>query len=271
MNDHQTELLRAYRRERDALLQEILITLQHDGRITAAWLMGSMGRGEGDVLSDLDLWLVVGQESITQLINERRSFAAQAGDPTLYVEAPQNAPEGGGYLAVCYDAPTAPHLVDWYWQPESQAFLPVQAKLLFDRIGLARWGGEIQFSHQAAPDELISTPIHFISFFWMMLLITAKHVARQSARVGELLDITLSPFRQTLDFITSAETSAHFSLPDLPISGGFGSNLTYLRQLAVKMQAMMLEITEMGYPTPNKIVPGAFRFLDMVDDLLRAN
>ncbi len=263
-----SRIFQDYQRQRDILLQRILSQLQQDRRITAAWLVGSLGRGNGDELSDLDLWLMVTQDSITQLVHERRSFVAQFGDPVLYVEAPQNGPDGGGFLDVCYDAPSAPLLVDWIWQPETLASPPGQTKLLFDHTGLTRQAKAIQFTNQPASDEYLSTPMHFISFFWMMLMVTAKYVARQSPRVDELLNITLPPFRQALSLITSAGTAVHISDPDRSIPGKSGSDLEYLRQLAVKMQAMMVEITEMGYLTPEKIVPGAFRFLRMIEDLM---
>ncbi len=258
-------LLQAYQQERDDLLQGIVQQLQQDSRITAAWLIGSLGRGNGDQLSDLDLWLMVTQDTINQLVNERRSFTAQFGAPVLFVEAPQNGPAGGGFLDVCYDAPTAPHLVDWIWQPDTLTFPPGQAMVLFDRVRLARHVEAVQFTNQPASAEFLSTPMHFISFFWMMLMVTAKHVARQSPRVDELLNITLPPFHQALNFISSAGTPLHISTDDLSVSGEPGSDLQYLRQLAIKMQAMMVVINEMGYPTPEKIVPGAFRFLEMIN------
>jgi predicted nucleotidyltransferase len=269
MIKNESTFLLAYQHERVTFLQKVHSQLQQDSRISAAWLIGSLGRGGGDELSDLDLWLMVRQDSIAQLVNERRSFAAQFGDLVLYLEAPPNGPAGGGFLDVCYDAPTAPHLVDWIWQPDSLASPPGQTKLLFDRASLTRREKAVQFSTQTTPDELLSTPMHYISFFWMMLMVTAKYVARHSARVDELLNITLPPFRQALGLITSAGSAAHISAPDRSIPGESGSDLQFLRQLADKMQAMMAEITEMGYPTPEKIVPGAFRFLDMVEDLMK--
>lgn len=41
--------------ERDALLRTIEAALRADERVVAAWLVGSLGRGTADALSDLDL------------------------------------------------------------------------------------------------------------------------------------------------------------------------------------------------------------------------
>src|SRR3989442_185935 len=91
-----------HRAERDALLQRATDLLRDDPRVVAAWLFGSLGRGHEDDLSDLDLWVVVGDEWIDTFIGERRPYASQLGPPLLLVEAPQNAPAGGAYLMAVY-------------------------------------------------------------------------------------------------------------------------------------------------------------------------
>lgn len=56
-----------YRIHRDALLQHMLAVLRADERFVAAWLTGSLARGEGDDLSDLDLSVVVADAYTTRL------------------------------------------------------------------------------------------------------------------------------------------------------------------------------------------------------------
>ncbi len=51
------ELLLTYEAERAALLQAIVRHACADARVVAAWLFGSLGRSDGDALSDLDVWL----------------------------------------------------------------------------------------------------------------------------------------------------------------------------------------------------------------------
>ena len=267
--NNSSALLREYQHEREILLDKITALLQHDQRIAASWLEGSLGRREEDELSDLDLWVVVKNEFISQLVNERRNYAAQIGDPILFVEAPQNAPLGGGYLAAGYAAPAGPHLVDWNWQPESLAFLPGQISLLFDRAGLPRHDRPGHIINQVVTEELLNKPDHFISFFWMMLLITAKHIARQSPRAEELLNITRAPFLQAIDFINAKSHSGDFSMPNFAGSGRAAEQLLFLRHLAEMMQKMMDKVSKLGYSLPNKVVPGAFRYLDMIDNLIQ--
>ena len=44
---------------RDALIERLTLGLAADDRIAAAWLGGSLGRGDGDDWSDIDLWLAI--------------------------------------------------------------------------------------------------------------------------------------------------------------------------------------------------------------------
>ncbi len=160
-----SRLLQEYSHEREILLSQIDMHLQNDPAVLAAWLAGSLGRGEGDELSDIDVWVVVKQEHTLQLVEERRDSASKIADPILFVEAPQNAPAGGGYLAACYDAPAAPHLVDWYWQPETRALPSVPLKLLFDRSESTSLSAPAHFTGQAASHDLPNPELHSINFF----------------------------------------------------------------------------------------------------------
>src|SRR4051794_12310171 len=86
------KLLNTHRAERDALLQRAQGILDRDPRISAAWLFGSLGRGDADELSDLDLFIIVADEHRAALVADRYTYMAQLGDPLLILEAPQNWP-----------------------------------------------------------------------------------------------------------------------------------------------------------------------------------
>src|SRR5215472_20059 len=103
--------------EREALLQSVIKMLEQDARVVAAWLFGSLGRGEGDGLSDLDVWVVTADEYSRFVHAGRQDFVAHLAPPLLVLEAPQNAPEHGAYLLTLYPGQAGPHQIDWYWQP----------------------------------------------------------------------------------------------------------------------------------------------------------
>ena len=83
------DLLQTRRREHEALLKKIQSVLQADQRIVAAWPFGSEGRHTSDVLSDLDVWVIVKDESIETIGAERQHYAAQLKRPVLLLESPK--------------------------------------------------------------------------------------------------------------------------------------------------------------------------------------
>ena len=109
------DALRQRQRERDELLDRIVAALRTDERVAAAWFAGSLGRGDADAWSDLDVWVVVEDEHAGAVIAGSRSFVAAVGSPLLILEAPQNAPADVAYLLVLYPGRAGPQQVDWYW------------------------------------------------------------------------------------------------------------------------------------------------------------
>jgi predicted nucleotidyltransferase len=167
----------AYQDERDQQLARILALLAQDERVQSAWLFGSLGRGSADALSDIDLIMVAGDADLPAVIAGRYAFAERLGSLLFTLEAPQNAPTGGAYLMACYDAPTAPHILDLYWQPASLAWDASQARLLFQRSGAQAAVGAVP-SPSSDPAPAQGLP-HAVRHFWMMLLIAAKYVCRE--------------------------------------------------------------------------------------------
>lgn len=258
-----------YLDERNALLQKITSLLESDSRVGAAWLFGSLGRGDADALSDLDLCVVVSDDAIQSVVAERRQYVTRVGEPVLILEAPQNAPVGGAYLMAAYDAPAGPHIVDWYWQPRSSAFIPPQTQLLFDRVGLAAGDAPMSFVGGRPDPVLESQPIHFISFFWMMWLVTAKHIARAPyAETIPLLFYVLDPFCKTQRFLGLPEDPRYLSdvLPSLPTPR---EKLDTLRRLADEMVGLMKQVVATGQAVPEAIVPGAYRYLALIDTVIK--
>jgi len=62
--------------ERAALLRQARTVIAADIRISAAWVGGSVGRGESDALSDLDLYVAVADDQIGTVAAQRRTFVA---------------------------------------------------------------------------------------------------------------------------------------------------------------------------------------------------
>ena len=260
-------LLNQYLEERNDLLERIADFLNADPFVKAAWLAGSFGRGEEDALSDFDLWVIVEDGYIDSVRNQPRQYTSQVGHPLLFLEAPQNAPVGGAYLMTCYDAPVAPHIVDWYWQPQSMANIPEQAHLLFDRAGLVHQDQPDLFTAQALKNETVERPIHFVSFFWMMLMITAKHTYRSPWSVEmALLPHVLNSLHKAQLFLGQDIRSPAGNVPSQRLPA---EKMQLLFQLADQMNDLMASLSERGEEMPGRIAPGAYRYLKFIELLMQ--
>lgn len=81
----------------------------------ALWLTGSLGRGEADEWSDVDL-IVVGGSPLLD-------------DALVTTDNPGNGPIGGGHVGALYDVGQLTLWVDWYLWPADQP-VPSDARLL---------------------------------------------------------------------------------------------------------------------------------------------
>jgi len=260
------EALMAYQAERDELLESLRDRLANDPRVEAAWLFGSLGRRTADELSDLDLFAVVQDEQVKAMVAEHRAYAAGIGETVMMLEAPQNAPEGGGYLMVYYAGPRGPHQVDWYWQPQSRAAIPTDARLLFDRVGLPRGSAPTMFLSRPAVSSITDQPAHFIGFFWAMLLITAKHAVRAPrAERMELLHYAVGSLHRAQRWLGQ---EAEPALDALRAHTTPREKAHVLRELANRMSGLMTVAAERGEALPEAIVAPAYRYLDLVEGVL---
>lgn len=172
-----------YAAARQALLDRIVAAGQADERFVAAWLRGSLGRGQGDAFSDLDLTLVVADGQRDALCNRpwmvgagttarRLAVFQQFGTPAIIHENHHNAPPRGTFTFVLYAELGL--MVDWVFVPLSDARSPAEAAMLFARQAIPP-------PRPAPPDTLprrVDLASERVSFFWML----AAHAAKLRAR-----------------------------------------------------------------------------------------
>lgn len=255
--------------EREALLQRSIASLNGDERVDAAWLFGSMGRGDADALSDLDLFVVVADAHLDSVIAERPQFMAAQGDLLLVLEAPQNRPPGGAYNMAIYAGVDGPHQVDWYWQARSQAQVPSQTRLLLDRAGLPCSEHPPHFDYQPvdAPSP-IEAANRAIQFFWAMLLITAKYAARSPfEETMALLPYVQGALRNVQTFVGSPVRSEEAPLPHPSPE----EQVAVLRPLLADMEPLIARAATLGCQTLPEIASAAHRYLDLIARLCRTN
>jgi hypothetical protein len=97
---------------REAWLGRAIERLQADPAISAAGLVGSLGRGDADDWSDVDLLIVVPDDQVGHYPD-----ATQLPRPDLVtwsIDARHNAPRGASAIGIDYGIDGLPLHVDWY-------------------------------------------------------------------------------------------------------------------------------------------------------------
>ncbi len=246
-----------YAQARDLLLARIVTTLSQDQdeRFAAAWLTGSLGRGDADALSDLDLTVAVVDSHTSTLCArpwqvgagtppERLELFRQFGPPAVIHENHFNAPSGGTFTFVLYADSAL--VVDWTLVPAAQAERPALSRILFDKIGV----------RQAAPPapeslaERAARAAERVAFFWLMAAVTAKYVARRDAvkvaHVLEMLHETLHEVERLL-----AGTAWQYQRASLSsLSPTTEAQVTVLRSLCQRMWGLMPDVMTLGGQVP---------------------
>ena len=128
------------------LLDRITEVLEEDPRVLAAWLEGSIARGEDDDYSDLDLWICVKDRAFKTFIDEREDFAAKLGTSlsVLYPKTPDQDDELDSFQIILEDQPVT-MTVDVDVQKQSRVFhftkdsAAEECRVLFDKAKVIKY------------------------------------------------------------------------------------------------------------------------------------
>jgi UTP:GlnB (protein PII) uridylyltransferase len=107
------EVASRYAAARTSWLEQTIRSLRSDLRVAALVLTGSLGRGESDDWSDVDV-VVVFREDAVDWLPQRESFGRECGDALFVFDSPWNAPLDGAQVNALYDVGGEwPLYVDW--------------------------------------------------------------------------------------------------------------------------------------------------------------
>jgi predicted nucleotidyltransferase len=174
---------------RDAVVARAVVAARQDDRVAALWLHGSLARGDGDALSDVDLIVVAEPGRVAALRDDFAQLIAAVGPACLVHEAPQNAPLDGRQWNVLYDVEPLPLYVDWNLWP-AHVDRPADAKVLFQRRDAAPPDGPdyVEMVARMARGHSETGPGVLDAFRVYMVPIVVKHAARGWAEsVAQLL------------------------------------------------------------------------------------
>lgn len=100
-------------------------------------LLGSLAKGNGDILSDIDIWLTFKDGDMEKIFKNRLDYYRIIGDVLQVFEAPQNSPINGISSSVLYKTKVGLFQVDYYLCPQSTSFKTDESKKLFGNIDLS--------------------------------------------------------------------------------------------------------------------------------------
>lgn len=154
------------------LIRRIKEVLEEDRRVVAAWLEGSIARGEDDDYSDIDLWVSVKDTQFDHFIETREQFAAQLG-PVVSILYPKDdsQPPIDSFHILLEEYP-ATIAVDVHVQLQSRKFkftkdsAAEECNVLFDKEKVITYQ---PFNPQAVEEYVRETFEYTVLQFWHQL------------------------------------------------------------------------------------------------------
>jgi hypothetical protein len=174
-------------RLRDRLLDEVLGLLEADPAVTGVALVGSLGRGEEDNWSDIDLFILASDQFIRQFMNEPAASPWARAD--LLSDGRHNSPAGATSLGTTHIRSGLPLWVDLHVHPADRTPWPTDAHIVFERrpvkagtlsFGKFNASSPRQPATAKTADEVRQIHLGYVS-------IAGKYVGRRSPRACEMI------------------------------------------------------------------------------------
>jgi hypothetical protein len=118
-------------RLRDRLLGQVLGLLEADPAVDGVALVGSLGRGEEDDWSDIDLFILASGQFIRQFMNEPTASPWARAD--LRSDGRHNSPAGATSLGTAHIRSGLPLWVDLHVHPADRTPWPADGRVVFER------------------------------------------------------------------------------------------------------------------------------------------
>ena len=243
--------IQTYIKHRESFLQAVVEKLSKDERFVAAWLTGSFARGEEDILSDIDITLVVADEDCQTLCARPKMVSAQTtkerydlfrlfGQPALLHENNNNAPAGGTFTFVAYDQNAI--MVDWVLRPLTGTSRPELALVLFDKGNIPTQ----PVIESASQEQRAEEASEIMAFFWMMTSITVKYISRGddmfvNTWLEELTKMVSEVERRIKGQAWQYKRGSHIELQITP-----ADQITAIHRLCERMESLRQEVIRLG-------------------------
>lgn len=128
-----TDALARLTQARTAWLHQALEVFSAHRFVAAVWVEGSLGRGDADAFSDVDLVLAIDGSAPPSVFADPVAGLGLPGRVLYTRDKPKNALAGGAYRAACVELVALPVLADLYLWPAATATMSAAARLLLQR------------------------------------------------------------------------------------------------------------------------------------------
>jgi hypothetical protein len=174
-------------RLRDRLLDQVIGLLEADPAVAGVALVGSLGRGEEDNWSDIDLFILASDQFIGQFMNEPAASPWARAD--LLSDGRHNSPAGATSLGTTHLRSGLPLWVDLHVHPADRTPWPADGRVLFERrpvktgtlpFGEYNASGPRQPATAKTADEVRRIHLGYVPT-------AGKYVGRRSPRACEMI------------------------------------------------------------------------------------
>jgi hypothetical protein len=172
---------------RDCLLDQLLGLLQADPVVDGVALIGSLGCGQADNWSDIDLLILMGDHALAQFVNEPASRPWAQAD--LLSDGRHNSPAGATSAAATHIRSGLPLQVDLHVHPAARTRWPTDCRIVsqrrpietgtvsFDQMNA---GGSRQPATAKTADEIRTIHLSYVP-------IAGKYIGRRSQRACQMI------------------------------------------------------------------------------------
>jgi hypothetical protein len=172
---------------RDRLLGEVLGLLKADPVVGGVALIGSLGRGEADNWSDIDLLILMGDQAVAQFADE--PAARPWAEADLLSDGRHNSPAGATSVGATHIRSGLPLRVDLHVHPEAQTRWPTDGRIVFERRPIEtrtlsfdqlNASGSRQPATAKTAAEILRTHLSYVP-------IAGKYIGRRSPHAREMI------------------------------------------------------------------------------------
>jgi hypothetical protein len=172
---------------RDGLLDQVLGLLEADLAVEGVALIGSLGRGEADNWSDVDLLVLVGDRALARFRD--KPAASPWAQADLLVDGRHNSPAGATSVGATHLRSGLPVHVDLHVHPVARTPWPTDGRVVLERrpIEVGTWsfdqlnsGGSRQPPAAKTSEEIRKIHLSYVP-------VAGKYIGRRSPRACEMI------------------------------------------------------------------------------------